>query len=107
MSLQALQEQHEMTGEQRLVDEIVTIGEGFSIAMPDMKKIRAFKDSRIPGSSETFGEAESRIRKDAFARARRLLGPKQAETWDKAHKGGLLNDGASTSIAFVGMSSGD
>lgn len=81
---------------------------GFSIAMPDMKKIAAFKKSRIPGSSETFGEAQQRIRKDAFARMRNVLTPAQAKKWDKAHKHGLLNAGSGvSSVAFVGMSSDD
>ena len=57
-------------------------GNGFSIAMPDMAKIAKFKKSRIPGSSETFGEAEQRIRKDAFGRMRHVLTPAQAKKWD-------------------------
>lgn len=84
-------------------------GSGFSFAMPDMKKIAAFKKSRIPGSSETFGEAQQRIRKDAFARMRNVLTPDQAKKWDKAHKHGLLDGGRGvvSSVAFVGMSSDD
>ena len=83
-------------------------GSGFSIAMPDMKKIAAFKKSRIPGSSETFGEAQKRIRKDAFARMRNVLTPAQAKKWDKAHKDALLSGGGGvSSVAFVGMSADD
>ena len=69
---------------------------GLSIAMPDFGKIQKFKKSRIPGSSETFGEAEKRIKEDAFANGRRTLTPKQAKKWDKAHKDGLLRDRGGT-----------
>ena len=86
-------------------------GSGFTFAMPDMKKISAFKKGRIPGSSETFGEAESRIRKDAFGRMRNVLTPAQQKTWDKAHKDALLRGGGGSgmvsSISFVGMESDD
>jgi len=85
-------------------------GGGFSIAMPDMAKIRKFKKSRIPGSSETFGEAEKRIRKDAFGRMRNVLSPAQTKKWDKANKNAMLRGGRGgmvSAISFVGVGSDD
>lgn len=84
-------------------------GSGFSIAMPNMAKIAKFKKGRIPGSSETYGEAETRIRKDAFARMRNLLTPEQAGTWDKASKEPLLPGGSGmiSSVAFLDVGEGD
>ena len=83
---------------------------GISLAMPDMKKLAAFKKGRIPGSSETFGEAEKRIRKDAFGRMRNVLTPEQAKKWDKAHKESMLGPGGGgvvSAVSFVGMGSDD
>ena len=87
----------------------VTSGGGFTFAMPDMAKINKFKKGRIPGSSETFGEAEKRIRDDGFARMRNVLTPGQAKKWDKAHKDSLLRggSGAVSTISFVGVGSDD
>jgi hypothetical protein len=83
-------------------------GEGITFAMPDMAKLAKFKKNRIPGSSETFGEAQSRIRKDAFGRMRDLLTPTQAKKWDKANKSPLLGAGrmGAASISFVSLGSG-
>ena len=75
-------------------------GGGFSIAMPDMGKIEKFKKGRIPGSSETFGEAEKRLRDAAFGRMRNVLTPEQAKKWDKAHKEPLLRGGNGASMVF-------
>ncbi|MDA1195040.1 MAG: hypothetical protein O2894_07620 [Planctomycetota bacterium] len=82
---------------------------GISIALPDMGKIQKFKQGRIPGSGETFGEAETRIRKDAFGRIRNTLTPAQTEKWDKAHKDSMLGGGGgfASSVAFVEMGSSD
>lgn len=77
---------------------------GISIAMPDFGKIQRFKKMRIPGSSETFGEAEKRIKDDAFHEMRNFLNPKQTKKWDKAHKDNLL--GPSSGSSFVSMSVG-
>lgn len=83
---------------------------GISIAMPDMQKLAAFKKGRIPGSSETFGEAEQRIRKDAFGRMRNVLTSDQAKKWDKANKDAMLGPGGGgvvSAVSFVGMGSDD
>lgn len=82
---------------------------GFSIAMPDMAKLQKFKQGRIPGSSETFGEAEKRIRGAAFGRMRSVLTGEQAKKWDKAHKDALLRGGSggAAAISFVSMGSDD
>ena len=65
-------------------------GGSLQIAMPDFKKIAAFKKSRVPGTAETFGEAEKRIKDRAYADMRRGLTPEQGKKWDGAHKRGLL-----------------
>lgn len=77
---------------------------GITIALPDFGRIEKFKKSRIPGSSETFGQAEKRIKDDAFHEMRNLLTPAQTKKWDKAHKDGLL--GRATGASIVSMSVG-
>ena len=74
------------------------------IELAKRTEINKFKKSRIPGSSETFGEAEKRIKDDAFHEMRRFLKPEQAKKWDKAHKDHLLGPGGGAS--FVSMSVG-
>jgi hypothetical protein len=84
-------------------------GGGISLMLPDMKKLAAFRKSRIPGSNETFGHAQERIRNDAFARVRNTLTPAQAKQWDQAHKEPLLRGGPgafSVAIASFGSDSG-
>ena len=63
---------------------------GITVSMPDFRKIAKFKKARVPGTAETFGDAEKRIRKDAFADMRRTLTPAQSKKWDSAHKDPLL-----------------
>lgn len=84
-------------------------GGSISIAMPDFGKIQKFKKGRIPGSSETFGEAEKRIRERAFSDVRRNLPADKAKTWDKAHKEPLLRgSGGGFSVSSVVLeTSGD
>jgi hypothetical protein len=84
-------------------------GGGLTFAMPDFQKIEKLKKSRIPGSSETFGQAEQRIKDRSFSEMRNLLTPEQTKKWDDAHKDNLLGSGGAgvASIAFVGGISTD
>jgi hypothetical protein len=77
-------------------------GGGLTFSMPDFQKIEKLKRSRIPGSSETFGQAEERIKERSFGEMRNLLTPEQTKKWDQAHKDNLLGaGGGGASIAFV------
>ena len=81
--------------------KMTTLGDsGLTVSMPDFKKIAAFKKQRVPGTAETFGEAEKRIKKRAFGDMRRGLTDEQAKKWDDARKDPLLGGGGVTS-AFV------
>jgi hypothetical protein len=82
-------------------------GGSISIAMPDFGKINKFKKSRIPGSSETFGEAEKRIKDRAFGDVRRNLPADKAKTWDKAHKDGLLRSGMGGAFSISSVQIGN
>lgn len=55
-----------------------------------LKKTSKFRSSKVPGTSETYAEAERRIRKDAKERARSLLDADQAKTWDRSHPDALF-----------------
>ena len=60
--------------------------QGFRISMPDFHKMKAWRESRIPGSSETFAEAEQRIISQANDDIGRRLTPEQNEKWEKANR---------------------
>jgi Spy/CpxP family protein refolding chaperone len=75
---------------------------GVTVLMSNFSKMAKFKKSRIPGSSETYGEAEKRIRDRALGDMRNILTPAQTEKWDKAHKDALIRPpGGPMSIAFA------
>lgn len=59
----------------------------------NMAKLEKFKKTRIPGSRETFGEADQRIRKQAKEGMRSYLNPDQAKKWDNAHTDAMLGGG--------------
>ncbi len=81
---------------------------GISFAMPNFQKINKFKQSRIPGSSETFGQAEKRIKDNAYANVRRTLPADKAKKWDKANKDALLRDrGSSVSVSSIHIDTSD
>lgn len=50
-----------------------------------MKKVAKFKNGKVPGTSETYAEAERRIKKEGRDRARSVLDPDQAKVWDRGH----------------------
>jgi hypothetical protein len=78
-------------------------GEGAVISlMGNREKLEEFKKTRVPGTNETYGEAEQRIRGQGKADARGLLTPDQQETWDQAHTDHLFGGrGSQVALAFT------
>jgi len=74
---------------------------GITVSMPDFRKIAKFKKTRVPGTAETFGDAEKRIKKDAFGDMRRTLTPAQSKKWDNAHKDPLLGSSMGGSSVMI------
>ncbi len=70
--------------------------------MGNFGKIRKFKKSKVPGSNETYAEAEKRIRDAGKRDARGLLNQDQQKTWDGSHTDPLFGRGATAGamIAF-------
>jgi hypothetical protein len=68
-----------------------------------MAKMAKFRASKVPGTDETYAQAERRIRKDGKARARSYLNADQAKTWDKSHTDGLFGGGESMAASVVVM----
>lgn len=67
-------------------------------------KIRKFKQGKIPGSNETYAEAEKRIIGGGKRDARGLLTEDQAKKWDSSHSDHLFRPkGAMGSGAVVSM----
>jgi hypothetical protein len=75
--------------------------EGVLAFATNLGKIQKFKKTKIPGTNETFGDADKRIRGRAKDRARRLLTPDQQKTWDAAHTDGLFGHGGGEGISMV------
>ncbi len=59
-------------------------------------KIAKFKKTKIPGSNETFGEAETRIKNLAKENIGETLNQEQKEKWDNAHTDHLVGGGGSS-----------
>lgn len=77
--------------------------------METMGKRAKFMRGKVPGTDETYREAAARIRKDGKSRARDILSPEQAKTWDKAHTDPMfgsagmgIGDGIVTSVSTSG-----
>lgn len=67
-------------------------------------KIRKFKQGKVPGSNETYAEAEKRIINSGKRDARGLLSEDQAKKWDNSHSDHLFRPkGAMGSGAVVSM----
>lgn len=66
-----------------------------------MKKVAKFKGGKVPGTNETYAEAERRIRKDGKDRARSLLDADQAKVWDRSHPDALFHGGSSDSFGVI------
>jgi hypothetical protein len=78
--------------------------EGGMIAFAaNFKKLAEFKGTKVPGTNETFGEADARIRQSGKDRARGVLSPDQAKEWDKSNSNALFGGG----MGIVAISVGD
>ena len=80
---------------------------------PDMAKIMkavsdvaTFKQGKVPGTNETYREAEQRIHKRAMADARETLNDEQQKEWDGSMKHGLV-PGATGAVMTTSVSVGD
>ena len=61
------------------------VGPAITLLMSNFAEIQKFKDSKVPGTSETYGQAEQRIRARGTNDARDLLTADQQKTWDRSH----------------------
>ncbi len=76
-----------------------TSGDGaFTMVMTNMAEVQKWRASQVPGSSETYGEAEKRIRTRTDREVRDVLSPKQQETWDESSTQGLLGPSTTASV---------
>jgi hypothetical protein len=67
----------------------------------NMEKMEKFRNSKVPGSNETYGEADKRIRRQAKENARRILTPEQQKTFDSSMTDPLFGGmGGDMSVAF-------
>jgi hypothetical protein len=82
---------------------VVNGGDGGAIAfsVPDFGAMQRWRKSRIPGSSETYGEAEARIKKDGKDRFQQILRPDQRKTFDDAQSGPLFGGGTESQAAIM------
>jgi len=64
------------------------------------------RQSKVPGTNETYAEAERRLRKDGKARARSFLNQDQAKSWDRSHTDMLFGGGGMAGASFVSIESG-
>jgi hypothetical protein len=66
-----------------------------------MAALARFRNSKVPGTNETYAEAERRIRQEGKSRARGYLSPEQAKTWDRSHVDPLFRGGSNANNAVV------
>ncbi|MDJ0976018.1 MAG: hypothetical protein QNJ98_16285 [Planctomycetota bacterium] len=59
--------------------------------MGNLGKVRKFKQSKVPGTNETYAEAEKRIRDAGKRDARGLLNEDQQKKWDDSHTSALFS----------------
>ncbi len=79
-------------------------GSGFAVVMSNMAARQEFKSSTIPGRTETYGEAESRIRDRGTEDVKSVLTPEQNKTFDDAHTAPLFGTGSSSNmVAFTSV----
>ncbi|MFM8979384.1 MAG: hypothetical protein ACKOSS_02825 [Planctomycetia bacterium] len=71
----------------------------------NMAALSRFRQGKVPGTSETFAEAERRIRREGRNRARSYLNPEQAKQWDNSMTDPLFRGPggmeAGTSVVFA------
>ena len=60
-------------------------GGGLALFMGNFAEQQKFKNSTIPGRNETYGQAESRIRRRGTEDVKSVLTPEQQKTFDEAH----------------------
>ena len=79
-------------------------GQDLSVVMTEnMARHARWRASKVPGTNETYGQAEQRIRKESKDRARRLLSAEQAKTWDRSPSDLLFGGGMGMATATVMM----
>ncbi len=66
------------------------VGQAITVFMSSFADIQKFKETKVPGSNETYAQAEQRIRSRGTHDARDLLTPDQQKTWDQAHPEALF-----------------
>lgn len=74
-------------------------GEGGAMKL-DLGKMFGFPSRKIPGRTETFGQAQARIHEAAKRRLRETLTPDQQKKFDKAHVDSLLGGSSGAMISF-------
>jgi hypothetical protein len=74
-----------------LTDLVSSAGGGG--AKLDLGRMSAFRNKQVPGRSETFGQADQRIRDDAKRRMRDTLSTAQADKFDKTNVDPMLGGG--------------
>jgi hypothetical protein len=67
----------------------------------NFEKMEAFRKSKVPGTNETYGEADQRIRRNAKDSLRRTLTPEQQKTFDGAHSDPLFGGGGFGMVSAV------
>lgn len=72
-----------------------------------MAKMARWRRSKVPGSNETYAEAQRRLQKEGKERARSYLNPEQAKTWDKSHPDALFAGGGGAAVATSFVLVGD
>ncbi|MHC5010516.1 MAG: hypothetical protein ACYTG6_06120, partial [Planctomycetota bacterium] len=73
----------------------------FALLVSNFAEINEFRNSTVPGTDETYGEAERRIRNEGKADVRRMLTPEQEKTWDDAHTDGLFGSQQAGIVSFA------
>ena len=76
-------------------------GGDFAVVMSNFAEIQKFRNETIPGSRETYGEAESRIRNAGTQDVRDVLKPEQREKFDKAHTQPLFGNSMGPMISIA------
>jgi hypothetical protein len=73
----------------------------------DLSKVMAFRGKTIPGRTETYGQAEARIKTDAKRRLHDELTPDQQTKFDQASVDPLLGGGMGQTMAVSVFSTAD
>ena len=71
----------------------------------DLGKMMSFRNKRIPGRSETYGQADARIKTEAKRRLRDGLSSEQQAKFDKANVDPMLGGGFGPAVMSFAVSS--